>query len=187
MRTSVKIKIFLQRYSFAITFFVGIFIGSCYVNAAYYYNIAIPEIYNQNYLAKYADISVNYYSLWKYIIKYRFRDFLIVGIMGLTVLKKYMVSIYLIYLGICAGMLISTAVMYYGFAGILLYLASVLPQYILYGIAIYILYQLFYFNYLNRKNVAVIVMMAVLLVAVGTYMEAYCNPYILKKLYGYLY
>ena len=37
------------------------------------------------------------------------------------------------------------------------------------------------------KNVLMIAAIAVILVGAGTYTEAYCNPLILKKLYGYLY
>ena len=77
--------------------------------------------------------------------------------------------------------------MYYGLAGIGLYLASVVPQYILYGTALYFLYQMFYVHHLTGKNVFIITAIAVILVGAGTYTEAYCNPLILKKLYGYLY
>ena len=156
---------FLLRHRFAVTFFAGICIGTGYANIAYRYQAALPEIYNQHYLSAYADITMNYYALWKYIIRYRFRDLL----------------------GICAGMLVSTSVMYYGLAGIGLYLASVVPQYILYGTALYFLYQMFYVHHLTGKNVLMIAAIAVILVGAGTYTEAYCNPLILKKLYGYLY
>ena len=161
---------FLLRHRFAVTFFAGICIGTGYANIAYRYQAALPEIYNQHYLSAYADITMNYYALWKYIIRYRFRDLLLIGMMGLTAFRKYLIAFYIAYLGICAGMLVSTSVMYYGLAGIGLYLASVVPQYILYG-----------------TNVLMIAAIAVILVGAGTYTEAYCNPLILKKLYGYLY
>lgn len=94
---------------------------------------------------------MNYYALWKYIIRYRFRDLLLIGMMGLTAFRKYLIAFYIAYLGICAGMLVSTSVMYYGLAGIGLYLASVVPQYILYGTALYFLYQMFYVHHLTGK------------------------------------
>lgn len=178
---------FLLHHRFAVTFFAGICIGTGYANIAYRYQAALPEIYNQHYLSAYADITMNYYALWKYIIRYRFRDLLLIGMMGLTVFRKYLIAFYIAYLGICAGMLVSTSVMYYGLAGIGLYLASVVPQYILYGTALYFLYQMFYVHHLTGKNVLIITVIAVILVGAGTYTEAYCNPLILKKLYGYLY
>ena len=138
---------FLLRHRFAVTFFAGICIGTGYANIAYRYQAALPEIYNQHYLSAYADITMNYYALWKYIIRYRFRDLLLIGMMGLTAFRKYLIAFYIAYLGICAGMLVSTSVMYYGLAGIGLYLASVVPQYILYGTALYFLYQMFYGNH----------------------------------------
>ena len=113
---------FLLRHRFAVTFFAGICIGTGYANIAYRYQAALPEIYNQHYLSAYADITMNYYALWKYIIRYRFRDLLLIGMMGLTAFRKYLIAFYIAYLGICAGMLVSTSVMYYGLAGIGLYL-----------------------------------------------------------------
>ena len=105
---------FLLRHRFAVTFFAGICIGTGYANIAYRYQAALPEIYNQHYLSAYADITMNYYALWKYIIRYRFRDLLLIGMMGLTAFRKYLIAFYIAYLGICAGMLVSTSVMYYG-------------------------------------------------------------------------
>lgn len=183
----MKVKAFLLRYRFSIMIFVGILIGTCYVNLAYRFQIAIPEVYDGNYLSRYADVTMNHYSLWKYIIKYRVRDFAIIGIMGLTVLRRHMISLYLIYIGACAGMLISTSVMYYGFAGLGVYLSSVLPQYIFYGIALYFLYKIFYMHGLKWKNAAIILSITILLLFTGTYVEAYLNPELLKKLYLYLY
>ena len=156
---------FLLRHRFAVTFFAGICIGTGYANIAYRYQAALPEIYNQHYLSAYADITMNYYALWKYIIRYRFRDLLLIGMMGLTAFRKYLIAL----------------------AGVGLYLASVVPQYILYGTALYLLYQMFYVHHLTGKNVLIIAAIAVILVGAGTYTEAYCNPLILKKLYGYLY
>ena len=157
---------FLLRHRFAVTFFAGICIGTGYANIAYRYQAALPEIYNQHYLSAYADITMNYYALWKYIIRYRFRDLLLIGMMGLTAFRKYLIAFYIAYLGICAGMLVSTSVMY--------------------GTALYFLYQMFYVHHLTGKNVLMIAAIAVILVGAGTYTEAYCNPLILKKLYGYL-
>ena len=100
-----------------------------------------------------------------------------------------MIAFYIAYLGICAGMLVSTSVMYYGLAGIGLYLASVVPQYILYGTALYFLYQMFYVHHLTGKNVLMIAAIAVILVGAGKRIRkrTVIRFLILKKLYGYLY
>ena len=78
---------FLLRHRFAVTFFAGICFGTGYANIAYRYQAVLPEIYNQHYLSAYADITMNYYALWKYIIRYRFRDLLLIGMMGLTAFR----------------------------------------------------------------------------------------------------
>jgi stage II sporulation protein M len=149
--------------------------------------MSLPDIYKGSYLSSYADIAVNHYSLWKYVLKYRLRDFLIIGVVGLTFLRKYIFGIYLIYVGICMGLLISTCVMYYGFAGLGIFLLSVLPQYIFYGTALFLLYKLYFMQHINLKTAVPVFLISLVLLLIGTYTESCLNPLILRWLYLVLY
>jgi stage II sporulation protein M len=149
--------------------------------------MSLPDIYSGSYLSEYADIAVNHYSLWKYILKYRLRDFLIICVVGLTVLRKYVFCIYLIYVGICMGLLISTSVMCYGFLGLGVFLLSVLPQYIFYGTALYLVYKLYFMQHIHLKTAGPVVIITLVLLLIGTYSESCLNPLILKWLYMVLY
>jgi stage II sporulation protein M len=149
--------------------------------------IASWDIFNSNYLSEYADVSINSMLLWQYVIRARLRDFFILCLVGFTVFCRPVLLIYLLFLGICAGTLISAAVMHFGFMGLILYMVSVLPQYLFYGIALYFTYKILYIRTAKMKNICLVLGIAMVLILLGTYTEAYLNPSMLKGLYVYLY
>jgi len=77
--------------------------------------------------------------------------------------------------------------MHYNVAGVLIYLVSVMPQYIFYGISLWFLMKMIYNSEIKIQNKIIIVIIAVMLLIAGTYMEAYVNPELLKRLYVFMY
>lgn len=183
----MKVKEFILEYKFVIVMFLGIVVGTLYTNLSGTTGNVKWNVFNSDYLANYSDITVNSMILWQYVIKSRVRDFFLIVLLGLTALCKPFLLLYLFYVGICCGALISVAVMHYGGMGILMYLASILPQYILYGISMYFLYRILYKRTARLKNIGIVIGIAAVLLVIGTYLEAYLNPIILKNLYVYLY
>lgn len=182
----------IYRYRFVLFLFLGILLGTGYINLIKKGIISTMDIYSDTYLSDYMDISVNNVSLWQYIIKTRLRDFVILCGVGLTVFSNVVLLGYMCYLGICNGILISTAVLHYGIGGIFVYMVSVFPQYIFYGLTIYLITRLFNVSgysikSIATKNVIIVIAIAVGLLLIGTYFEAYINPVLLKKLYLYIY
>lgn len=183
----MKVKEFLETYKFVIVMFIGIVLGTIYANLTKGFGNEKWNVFNSAYLSNYSDITVNSMILWQYVLKSRLRDFFLVCLFGLTHLCRPFLLLYLMFLGICAGSLLSVAVMHYGGFGILIYLASVLPQYIFYAIALYFLYRILYKRTARMKNIVIVIGIAAVVLLVGTYVEAYLNPVILKNLYVYLY
>ena len=188
----VGFKSVIHKYRFVLFLFLGILLGTCYINLIKKGLIKNMDIYSDKYLSDYIDISVNNVSLWQYIIKTRLRDFVILCGIGLTVFSGIFLSIYMCYLGICNGILISTAVLHYGMGGVFVYMVSVFPQYIFYGLTLFLITKLFTVSGYSIKtiaarNVVIIIAIPIGLLLVGTYFEAYINPMLLKKLYLYIY
>jgi uncharacterized membrane protein SpoIIM required for sporulation len=180
-------RIWIQKYKFVLVILVGIVIGTCYTNFFPDSGNGAWNVFGSDYLSLYSDVTVNSMLLWEYVMKSRIRDFALLCLLGLTTLCRPVLMIYLLYLGMCSGVLISIAVMHYGFTGIMLYLASVLPQYLFYGAALYLIYRILYQRKAQPKNICIVLLIAVVLLIIGTYTEAYINPEILKRLYAYLY
>ena len=175
----VRFKSVIHKYRFVLFLFLGILLGTCYINLIKKGLIKNMDIYSDKYLSD-------------YIIKTRLRDFVILCGIGLTVFSGIFLSIYMCYLGICNGILISTAVLHYGIGGVFVYMVSVFPQYIFYGLTLFLITKLFTVSGYSIKtiaarNVVIIIAIAIGLLLVGTYFEAYINPMLLKKLYLYIY
>ena len=178
----MEIRKMLYKYRYVLVLLTGVLAGSVYVNLFRNTNATSLGVYGSDYLSAYAEVTVNNVMLWRYVLQSRIRDFLLICLIGITTLKKPAFYIYMVFIGACMGMLISTAVMRYGVIGILIYICSIVPQYILYAIALWLLYRLFYVQDMHEKKWWLLVW-AFILVLLGTYMEAYVNPFILRILY----
>lgn len=182
----------IKKYKYIIILFIGVLIGSCYINFIRKGLIQSMDIYSDKYLSDYIDTSVNNITLWQYIIRTRLRDFIVLCGVGLTIFSNAALSLYIFYLGICNGLLISIAVMHYGFGGTLVYIISIFPHYIFYGVTLYLITRLFGISGYSIKNIAArnvifIILAAMVFLITGTYFEAYINPFLIKNLYVFLY
>ncbi len=180
------IKEYTIKYRCIMIIAAGILAGTCFANISKTFCLSWG-IFNSSYFANYNDITVNSVMLWQYIAKNRLQNIAAVTLFGLTRFRKLFLSIYLVYIGACFGTFLSIAIMRFGIAGILIYILSVLPHYIFYGLAVYILYNLLLRRQICRKNKIVLFIVVLCAMAAGTYCEAYINPYIIKKLYVILY
>lgn len=174
---------FIERYKFVIVIFFGILIGTVYANISVKFNTSYANVLNSSYLALYNDVTVDSFKLWQYVCKTRLRDFALLCILGMTAVSKPAFLLYLIYIGISVGTLISYAVMNFHFGGVVVYLITVFPQCILYIVTIYIILRLMYDKKKNIKNLWLAVIIAVIILLFGTYAEAYVNPWIIKNIF----
>ncbi len=180
-------KSFVVRYRVALVIFAGIMVGTLYANLLVSYGKGQALVFNSGFLATFDEVSINGTYLWQYVCKTRLKDFVLLFIIGHTKIGKVAFNVYLAYIGISAGALISFAVMHYNVAGVLIYLVSVMPQYIFYGISLWFLMKMIYNSEIRIQNKIIIVIIAVMLLIAGTYMEAYVNPELLKRLYVFMY
>ena len=171
---------------FAIFIFLGIVLGTLYANISVKYNAGYVDTFGSDYLALYEEVTVDGFKLWQYVCRTRIRDFTLLCIIGFTAICKPAFIFYLIYIGVSAGAFISYAVMNYNIGGVGIYLLSVFPQYILYTVSVALLIKLLYKKTPNSpgiKNTWLVIMIAAVIMLIGTYLEAYINPYVLKQLF----
>lgn len=180
-------KKWLSDYKFVLIMLAGIILGTGYVNLSVRMGWHTWDVFSSDFLASYADVTVNSMLLWQYVLRTRVKDFLLLSVLGITALCRPTLIAYLLYIGACMGALISSAVMHFGMTGLVIYLVSVLPQYIFYGTALYFLYKILYKRTARLTQVGIVLSIALAVLLVGTYTEAYMNPLLLKKLYVYLY
>ncbi|MDO5403710.1 MAG: hypothetical protein Q4F11_09765, partial [Eubacteriales bacterium] len=76
------------------------------------------------------------------------------------------------------GFIAGTAYIYMGRWGILITAASLLPHFIIYIAAVFLLIKFFHRKKYHLKNTAAIICIIIMIVLVGTFMESFVNPYI---------
>ena len=126
--------------------------------------------------------------LIKNILKTRLEFFFCIIIVLLTRIKEGLFSVILFVVGFCGGVLISENTLHYiyldcfanEYIGVLVYIASITPQYLFYCLAIYILYKFCIKKNETAKHIIIVTIIAALLFIAGALCEACINPYIMK-------
>ncbi len=188
-------KHLFAKYEYFCVFLFGIIAGTCYVNLVAKYQIALPvfDIYQSTYLTNLADTSVQPKHLLLYVVKLRMRDYLLLWAVQFTAFSGIISGGYILFVGIGAGIFLSYAVIHFGLIGIVIYLLSILPQYIFYGICIYMIFicKKRHGMYAiepqrSSRSIIILIMISFLMLTLGIYLEAYFNPVLIKWIYGHI-
>lgn len=185
-------KVAIVNKRFLIVLFIGLISGTLFANFFGTKHISDWGIFNGAYMEKYSTISINYTTLWKYVAEDRIRDIIFISIISLTSISVSIFLLYLFYIGMGIGLVISMATMQYGLFGVWIYVVSIFPQYIFYGLALYfIANNLTKHKKIDSKNgnykIAASIFISCLLVLIGTCTEAFINPGFMKSIINNMY
>lgn len=188
-----------MRKKWMLTFLVGMCIGIVAANMfcdAYQDQVMILSNYL---LQKYPTAEIDAQRLFVYCIQIRLMPVLYIGIFSLTIFGGCYVTVYLIWLGFSFGALLSAATLRFGLRGILLCLAGMFPQFLIYvpvmAGALYFgngLYRKLYIENdsgvsagIGRRSFfiryALVFCILFIVSIIGVCLESYVNPIILKK------
>lgn len=143
------------------------------------------------FFSKYQQVEFASEELFFYTLRSRMTLFTLVWLAGVTGFGGIAVPLCLLWLGAALGITASAAAMQMGFGGILLCIASGLPQFILYVPAVYGLFRkIFRMEPLRRewrgssarRQAFLLWGLGFLLFLVGSLLESYVNPIFLKTI-----
>ncbi len=185
----------------AILLLIGIVLGTVAANILQRFYLSDLETINRYFGTNVNLIKINYGSLMKYIITNRLKEFILIWISCCMVFGMPLLSLLITYKGICIGFALSSSILCYGFKGILVYLAYIFPQCIIY-IPVYILtvkkgYDLcetLYFSskisFKGKKSVAgeyvPIILILLLFLGIGCIVETYINSALVRNVIGWI-
>ncbi len=140
------------------------------------------------YLNMFLTTSVDSKILLKNTARIRLEFMMFLAMVSFTRLRKAFFSIVVFILGMCGGIMISENTIYYiqtqhfasEYIGVLVYAFSVMPQYILYGIAIFILYRYCIKKEAPTKQLVIYIIICSAIFTVGAFCEAYICPLLVK-------
>lgn len=174
---------------FLILFMAGFAAGILFANAfAKSYSSGVGllgEYFLLNF--KYSDI--NYKELFGYVFVKRMKAFSLLWLLGMTAIGVIAMCAAILWIGFSAGILLTAAVIKYGFTGIIISLAGNFPQVIVY-LSVVMLFAdriicLIYDKRINSsKNTAlkylIYFIIGAFFVVGGVILETFVNPFILK-------
>lgn len=169
------------QYVLCICFFAGVIFQNL---IAQKHAIEMPIFQEQNLLLIIQSNVILEDFVW-YVVKSRLVLLVILLFPLLVKNKRRMVSVYLGIFSFLAGGLCVSSVLELGISGILIFFASLIPQYLLYGFAWSILFLHCYY-YPSVKMNATKMIVFVVFFLVGVILEIYVNPALLKVMIGIL-
>jgi stage II sporulation protein M len=178
---------------------IGLFLGVLCANLFKENYIGQLQSYEDNVFSRITMNQIDYTGFFGYILSKNFSSFFVFWLLCITILGVPYMAFKITSFGFFSGFLISAVTMQYGLKGILLVLAYVFPQGLLYlPISLICLYKGFELcrtiyseNRNNFKGIVkllrgylvLIILLAVALL-VASFLEAYPGAYILKKALG---
>lgn len=171
-------------------FFANIFQSYYYDRMMNYHNIVFYEIVREK---------INYSLLFFFVLKENLKEFTVFWLLSITILGIPYMVLRLIYLGFSLGFFISVIAMQYGFKGIILILVYEFPHGLIYiPIIILSLYKGFglcrsiYYDNRNitetiislLKSYFLLILFLLVLLLLGSFLEAYVGSFFLKKTLG---
>lgn len=172
---------------------LGIIISSLF-KGVYFEQI---EIFSGDYFNKLEVLDIDYKSLFKFVVWDRYKIFVSVLVLSVTIIGIPYLGLLVLYAGGSAGFLLSVAVMQWGGKGILVFLAYLFPQYLIYiPAALFTIIQAYrvcigiHFGIpISKKGNIKFILERVpaffllgLLLLLGCFAETYLNSPILQKL-----
>lgn len=158
---------------------LGFLMGILYTNLFAIDYITASGIFNDFFLKQYQQIEVEPREYVWYLMRSRLLCLGCICLAGCTRLKKIVIVIVLLWTGFAGGMLITAAVLKLGVKGIVLCLVGMIPHFVCY-IAVHMIALWQMLQYPQSKWNGTKVLVCLILMIVGIFLEAYVNPVLMK-------
>lgn len=172
-------KIFHTRKQFLAFFMPGFLFGIIYVNFFAVKYMAEPGIFSDYFLNQFKDIRIDTSEYIWYLVRLRAIPFCVLILLSFTKLRKAAAVLFLVWTGISAGILISSAAADLGLRGCLLCVAALFPQFLFYIPAFVVLLWYCYTVPQSRWNRQKTIFVC-LAMSLGFITELYVNPVLVK-------
>lgn len=128
-----------KKWRFLVWFFLGVISGTFLMNICSDYFYDKLGIYTSYFISNYKEIDVDKVELFWYSLKNMTIETLLIIALSFTGAGGIVLNLYCSYKGVIISVLLSAYVMRFGLGGVLVYMTTIFPHYVTYGIMIWIL------------------------------------------------
>lgn len=174
--------VFFKQYKYFLIIMAGVIIGTLIANIGISNITDKIGVFDYDFKNSFINVELDTHLYWRYILKLRIKEYMLLILILITPIAMQGIYMLMSFAGISIGVIISVSVMNMGVAGMCVYAASALPQYIIYAVTIYFMVSSFGKRYMDLKKMVAVIIISLICLVIGTLYEAYINPWILKIL-----
>ena len=178
--------IFLKRYRYMLAVMVGVIAGTLIANYAIINITDKVGVLNNDLRLSIIDMKVNNVALWQYIFKTRIKELTLLILLLITPVAVPAVYIIFGIIGMSVGMVVSVSVMNMGIKGMFIYAVCLIPQYIIYAIAVFLMVSYIEKRLINIKKTVIVIFISLIFLIAGILYEAYISPFIIRWLFEHI-
>lgn len=183
-----------EKLPFGAVFLAGIILGIFVVNLGKTFFLENSSLLDEETLYRLKYMTVDNHALFRYVLRKRLASVLILCILATTYLGIPVCMGTAFWYGTSSGAFLAVLTARYGLKGVLLALAGIFPQYLLYAPSMVILLgwcteinrSIYFKGYRERQNIRYLLparivrfFLVIGIVILGCMLEAFCNPGIL--------
>lgn len=162
-----------------IFYIVGFIIGIIYVNTIGKDAVLAYGLFDKYLIQQYPSETIKIDEYTGYIIRLRLLPFVLLGLCGMTRIKKIVVFIFLIWTGVLTGLLFTVAFTQLGMSGLIFCTIGATPHFLCY-IVVYVIILRFLYEYPESRWNFEKTIFILLMTGMGILLEVYVNPVLMK-------
>ena len=178
-------RMFRSRKQLLAFFMPGFLLGIIYVNFIAKRYLAEPGIFSSGTLEQFLMVHISAGDYLWYLLRVRVVPFGVLAALAFTKMSKLSVALFLLWTGLSGGILISSAILSMGIRGSIFCLIGLMPQFLMYVPACFVLIWYSWSYPQNRWNRQKMVFV-LLMLSMGMILEIYVNPIIVRWFIGTL-
>lgn len=176
------VGIFFKQYRYYIVILTGVLAGALLANLVIDDITDKIGIFNYDFKNAVINVSLDRMLYLRYILKLRIKEyvgFILILFTPAALLGAYM---FMAFIGISTGMMVSVCVMNMGIKGMLIYAVCLVPQYIIYAVAVSLIVSSVEVGHMEIKKTAVNIIISLLFMIIGILYETYVSTWLMKAL-----
>lgn len=179
------IKNMIYEYRYLIAILVGVISGTLLCNTVLCESIRKGNLFGYDFKITFLEMTLDKLTLLKYVGKTRLKEFCIFTLLLSTPLYGVITYGIMFAAGFVISVMVTGIVMNNGIAGVLIYVFSIMPQYILYIITVSLMVR-YYRKVRNIRKTVMLIILSLVMIIIGVYSETYISPIFVKMLLNHI-
>lgn len=176
----------IEQYRYYIVVLLGVVAGALMANLVIDNITDKIGMFDDEFKNAFMSVSLDGTLYLRYILKLRLKEYLCFLLVLFTPAAIAGIYIFMFFVGISLGLMISVCVMNMGIKGMLIYAICFIPQYIIYAITVFFMVSYIEKRQINIKKTVIVILISLIFLIAGAIYEAYISPFLIRGLFEHI-